>query len=100
MQNASATAGVPNLSIAIYQSIFKCLAVDRGWFYACIRVCRTTISTKDFPVQSELRKKKLEKLKSQQSIFARPNTRDKAAKIASYRVCHILGLFCFKALPD
>jgi len=60
--------------------------------------------TKDFPVQSELRKKKLEELKSQlatqQSIFTKPNTRGKAAKIASYRVCHILGLFCFKALPD
>jgi len=60
--------------------------------------------TKDFPVQSELRKKKLEKLKSQlatqQSIFTKPNTRGEAAKVASYRVCHILGLFCFKALPD
>jgi len=59
--------------------------------------------TKDFLVQSELRKKKLEELKSelptQQSIFTKPNTRCKAAKIASYRVCHILGLFC-KALPD
>jgi len=44
--------------------------------------------TKDFLVQSELRKKKLEKLKSQlatqQSIFTKPNTRGKAAKIASY----------------
>jgi len=29
-------SGVPNQSIAIYWSIFKCLAVDRGWFYACI----------------------------------------------------------------
>ena len=29
------TPGVPNQSIAIYRSIFKCLAVDRGWFYAC-----------------------------------------------------------------
>jgi len=28
----SSTAGVPNQSIAIYRSIFKCLAVDRGWF--------------------------------------------------------------------
>jgi len=28
--------GVPNQSIAIYRSIFKWLAVDRGWFYACI----------------------------------------------------------------
>jgi len=59
--------------------------------------------TKDFPVQSELRKKKLEELKSQlatqQSIFPKPNTRGKAAKIASYRVCHILGLFCFNVLP-
>ena len=26
---------MPNQSIAIYRSIFKCLAVDRGWFYAC-----------------------------------------------------------------
>jgi len=40
--------------------------------------------TKDFPVQSELRKKKLEELKSQlatqQSISTKPNTRGKAAK--------------------
>jgi len=60
--------------------------------------------TKDFLVQSELRKEKLEELKSQlatqQSIFTKPNTTGKAAKITSYRVCHILGLFCFKALPD
>jgi len=59
--------------------------------------------TKDFPVQSEWRKR-LEELKSelatQQFIFTKPNTRDKAANIASYWVCHILSLFCFKALPD
>ena len=39
-------------------------------------------------------KKKLKELKSQlatqQSIFTKPNTRSKAAKIASYRVCHVL----------
>ena len=29
------TAGVPNQSIAIYRSIFICLTVDRGCFYAC-----------------------------------------------------------------
>jgi len=53
--------------------------------------------TKDFLVQSELRQKKLEELKSQlatqQSIFTKPNTRGKAAKIASYRVCHILAKY-------
>ena len=50
---------------------------------------------KDFPAQSELRKKKLEELKSQlatqQSIFTKLNTRGKAAKVASYRVCHVLA---------
>ncbi|XP_067937246.1 general transcription factor II-I repeat domain-containing protein 2A-like [Watersipora subatra] len=49
----------------------------------------------DFPAQSELRKIKLKELKSQlaaqQSIFTRPNTRGKAAKIASYRVCQVLA---------
>ena len=53
--------------------------------------------TKDFPIQSELRKKKLEELKSQlatqESIFTKPNTRGKAFKIASYRVCHILAKY-------
>jgi len=50
MQRVSAIsyrAGVANQSIAIYRdrSIFKRLAVDRGWFYAYVKVCRTTIST-------------------------------------------------------
>ena len=49
----------------------------------------------DFPAQSELRKKKLKELKlqlaAQQSICTKPNTRVKAAKIASYRVCHVLA---------
>jgi len=30
MQPGIIRAGVPNQSIAIYRSIFKCLAVDRG----------------------------------------------------------------------
>jgi len=32
-------------------------------------------------------------LATQQSIFTKPNTRGKAAKIASYRVCHILAKY-------
>ena len=40
-------------------------------------------------------KKKLKEQKSQlaaqQSIFTKPNTRSKAAKIASCRVCHVLA---------
>ena len=42
-------------------------------------------------------KKKLKELKSQlatqQSIFTKPNTSSKAAKIASYRVCHVLAKY-------
>ena len=42
-------------------------------------------------------KKKLKELKSQlatqQSIFTKPNTRNKAVKIASYRVCHVLAKY-------
>ena len=40
-------------------------------------------------------KKRLKEQKSQlaaqQSIFTKPNTRSKAAKITSYRVCHVLS---------
>jgi len=39
-------------------------------------------------------------LATQYSVFTKPNTIGKAAKIVSYRVCHILGLFCFNVLPD
>lgn len=49
----------------------------------------------DFPVKTALRTRKLQELKSQlaaqQSIFTRPNTKGKAATIASYRVSHVLA---------
>lgn len=49
---------------------------------------------RDFPAKSELRKSKIQELKSQlaaqQSLFTKPNTRGKAATIASYRVSHVL----------
>ena len=32
-------------------------------------------------------------LATQQSIFIKPNTRSKATKIASYRLCHILAMY-------
>ena len=42
-------------------------------------------------------KKKLKEQKSQlaaqQSIFTKPNTKSKAAKITSYRVCHVLAKY-------
>ncbi|CAM4659072.1 unnamed protein product [Leuciscus chuanchicus] len=49
----------------------------------------------DFPAKSALRTRKVRELKgqlaAQQSIFTRPNTKGKAATIASYRVSHVLA---------
>ena len=48
-------------------------------------------------------KKKLKEQKSQlaaqQSIFTKPNTRSKAANIASHRVCHVLAKY-MKSFQD
>ena len=48
---------------------------------------------KDFPAQSELRKRQFKELKSQlatqQSVFTWPHTRSKAAKTALYQVYHV-----------
>ena len=56
---------------------------------------RTKGTRRIFPVQSDLRKTNLKKLKSQlatqQYIFTEPNTRSEAVTIASYRVCHVLA---------
>ncbi|XP_049444494.1 general transcription factor II-I repeat domain-containing protein 2-like [Epinephelus fuscoguttatus] len=52
-------------------------------------------SETDFPAKTALRTRKVQELKSQlaaqQSIFTRPNTKGKAATIASYRVSHVLA---------
>ncbi|KAL7369700.1 hypothetical protein ABVT39_005989 [Epinephelus coioides] len=49
----------------------------------------------DFPAKTDLRTRKVRELKSQlaaqQSIFTRPNTKGKAATVASYRVSHVLA---------
>lgn len=50
---------------------------------------------RDFPAKIELCSQKVQELRSQlaaqQSIFTRPNTKGKAATIASYRVSHVLA---------
>ena len=38
-------------------------------------------------------KEQKSQLAAQQSIFTKPNTRTKAAKITSYRVCHVLAKY-------
>ena len=47
----------------------------------------------NFPAKSPLRARKIQELKSQlaaqQSVFTRPNTKSKAATIASYRVSRV-----------
>lgn len=49
----------------------------------------------DFPVKTELRSQKVRELKTQlaaqQSVFIRPNTKGKAATIASYHVSRVLA---------
>lgn len=50
---------------------------------------------KDFPPQSELRKRKVSDLisclKKQQTMFTRPAKQSKAATIASFKISHILA---------